>query len=142
MMTKHGQAGAGLCIRTWKIVILCYVCLTPMVLLAQTAKPEVRVSLYFARELDACHPDGYPDADDQTPRSCEVLTFDDLENMVSRGLTKPVQRSIPPEQVRLGDALLDSIDAYGDDCPLSRPCLDSSRRYVIILPCSAVFDRG
>ena len=132
-MTRHRIRIASLRWGLWKIVTLFTVCLTPLALIAQTEKPEVLVSMYFASELDACRPDGYPERDDETPRSCAVLTFDDLDKMVSQGLAEAVQQSIPPEQLRLGDDLIDSIDSFVDDCPEDAPCLDSSRRYAMIL---------
>lgn len=132
-MTTHTIKAAGLLFRAWTAVTLCALCLMPMALFAQTERPEVLVSLYFASELDACRPNGYRDPNDETPQSCEILTFDDLERLVTQGLAEPVQQSIPPEQVSLGDDLLNSIDVYRNDCPLSDPCMDSSRRYSVIL---------
>ena len=132
-MKRHGQEDAGLRISAWKIVIFGYVCLTPMAVLAQTEKPAVTVSLYFASEDTVCPPDGYGVVINEVKRKCRKLDFEDIEEMESQDLVEPVQRSIPPAQVRLGKTLFDSIDAFRRDCPRSTPCRDFSRRYAMIL---------
>ena len=53
--------------------------------------------------------------------------------MVADGMTRTVQQRIPPERLRLGERLLDSIDAFVDECPIVEPCLNASRRYSVIL---------
>ena len=100
---------------------------------AQEARPDVVVSMYFVGEKVACPPDGYPDADEESTRSrCPTWTFSDLADL-SRQAT-PVQQSIPPEQLQLGQALLDSIEAFSDDCTIAVPCADEpDRRYSIVL---------
>lgn len=118
--------------RVWRALALVFLCITPSSLPAQIERPEVLVSLYFVGEVEACRPAGYPSGMETSVR-CEPLTFEDLEAMVRRPEVTRVQHGIPPEQLRLGEELLDSIDAYRDDCPLTRPCSHPSRRYVVIL---------
>ena len=116
-----------------RVVAFVSFCLAPLPLSAQVEKPDVRVSLYFVREAEACRPDGYPDVGMETSVPCEPLTFGDLETMVRRNEVTRVQHGIPPEALRLGEELLDSVDAYREDCPLTSPCLEPKRRYAVIL---------
>ena len=118
--------------RHWYILALVSLCINPSPLPAQIERPEVRVSLYFVGEAEACRPAGYPSGM-ETSVPCEPLTFQDLEAMVRRTEVTRVQHRIPPEQLRLGEELLDSIDAYREDCPLASPCLQPNRRYAVIL---------
>ncbi|MCY4507806.1 MAG: hypothetical protein OXG35_12735 [Acidobacteria bacterium] len=89
--------------------------------------------MYFVAEAEACRPDGYPDPNQEMAVRCEPLTFQDLETMIRRNEGTRVQHGIPPEELRLGNALLDSIDAYREACPLASPCLKSKQRYAVIL---------
>ena len=108
-------------------------CITPILLQGQSDKPNVAVSMYFVEEIVACSPNGYPESDGEAG-SCPPLTFEDLERMTSPGMATPVQRSIPPEQVNLGTSLLDHVESFSDDCPITAPCAnDPQRRYSIIL---------
>ena len=112
---------------------------------AQDDKPTVVVSLYFVGETVACPPEGYPDL--STPgspatRRCDPLTFGDLEDLARMAMS--VQQSIPPERLRLGQNLLDSIEAYATACPAAAPCMDPKRRYsvVLVFEVSGVADVG
>lgn len=98
----------------------------------QDPRPNVVVSMYFVGEKLVCPPDGY-DGSGETSE-CPELTFEWLESMVSRGIAKPVQRNIPPAQIRLGKSLFDSVEAFSEDCTIEAPCADQpDRRYAIIL---------
>ena len=132
-MKKHKTNLAHPQFKSRNIVMFFSLCITPMALSAQTERPDVLVSMYLVSETDACRPNGYSRPDDETPGRCQPLTFDDLDTLVRQDPDALVQHRIPPEKLRLGEKLLDSIDAYTDDCPLHHPCLDSNRRYAIIL---------
>ena len=132
-MTAHMKKPIRTASRCWKPVVFLFLCVVPTFGHAQAEKPEVTVSMYFASETDACPPSGYRASAAEAQSSCRSLTFDNLEAMVADGTTRTVQQRIPPERLRLGERLLDSIDAYVDECPIREPCLDASRRYSIIL---------
>ena len=134
-MKEHKTNFARSRFKSWNIVMffpLC-LCIIPMPLSAQTERPNVLVSMYFASETAACRPNGYPLGDDETPGGCEPFTFDYLDTLAKKNVAVSVQHRIPPEELRLGEKLLGSLDAYKDDCSLASPCLESSRRYAIIL---------
>lgn len=114
------------------VAFTCF-CITPWPLSAQIERPVMSVSMYFVSEAQACRPEGYPDPNTETLARCEPLTFQNLETMVRRNQAKRVERTIPPEELRLGDELLGSIDAYRRECPLTRPCRNRTRRYALIL---------
>ena len=100
---------------------------------AQLAQPQVLVSMYFVPEATACPPRGYRDAGDDNTPMCPQLTVEDVDAMESQAIATAIARSIPPERLQLGDALMDSIDAFAEDCPVEAPCMDPKRRYSIIL---------
>ena len=132
-MIRYRREIEGQPIGFWCFFVFFFGYLAPAALIAQIDKPNVSVSLYFTSEITACAPSGYPEAELQTQRSCRELTFNDIEEFVRQGLVEPVQRSIPPEQVSLGENLLGKIDAFLDVCTLSEPCTNSEDRYVLIL---------
>lgn len=126
-MNVHKMNSANPRFETGRVLLL-FICsiLTP--LSAQNERPRIDVSMYFVSEKDACPPDGY------TQGKCDELTFKRLEEMLrSEKYIASTQHSIPPENFRLGSNLLDSIEAYSEDCPPNRPCVESSRRYAVIL---------
>ena len=132
-MKKHKTNLAHPQIKSWKIVMFLALSTIPVALSAQTERPDVLVSMYLVSETDACRPYGYQRPDDETPTRCTPLTFDELDTMVRQDTAALVQHKIPPEKLRLGEELLDSIDAFRDDCPLDSPCSEPDRRYAIIL---------
>ena len=93
---------------------------------AQThrTRPTVTVSMYYAREVDVCPPDGYG-------LSCEPMTYPRFRDLTSR--IPAVQNNIPPEELKLGVRLLNQIDSYRTVCSLSKPCSDAADRDSIIL---------
>ena len=114
------------------IVLPLLVCSAATTLRAEDEQPNIALSMYFVSEKVACSPHGY--GEPGQPYNCPDLTFTFLEKMVSQGVATPVQQSIPPERLRLGRSLFDSVDAFSDDCTISAPCADEpERRYAIIL---------
>ena len=118
----------------WSVALPLLLCVTPMSVHAQGARPNVFVSMYFVGERVACPPDGYDESGRGTRTCRRQLTFDALEELTEQGIATPVQQSIPPEQLRLGASLLDSIEAFSDDCTIDTPCTEQpERRYSIVL---------
>ena len=131
-MTKQRNNFARLTL--WSLALSLMLCATPTSFRAQGDKPSVVVSMYFVGEKVACPPDGYGESETETLRRCKRLTFKDLDTMTRQRIVTPVQQGIPPEQLRLGKTLLDSIDAFSDDCTIKAPCMNKpERRYSIIL---------
>lgn len=121
MMQKRNRA-VGLTL--WGVILLIWT--TSASLRAQDDKPTVVVSLYFVGETVACPPDGY-----HPTRTCDPIAFGDLEDLAR--MTIPVQQSIPPEGLRLGQNLLNSIEAYATACPATAPCMDPQMRYSVVM---------
>lgn len=117
------------------LVLIVAHCVSTNMTMAQErrTKPTVRVSMYYAAETDVCRPDGYSDSSNDAKSKCERLDFDRLEVMRRDGVAVSVQNQIPPEELRLGSDLLDSIDAFTDECSPTNPCSNPSRRYSLIL---------
>ena len=132
-MTKEPKADLGSQRFLSWMILMFYLCNMLMPLAAEDNKPDVFVSMYFASETDVCSPDGYSSQVNDTPNPCDQMTFKRLKKMLDDKEVTNVRHKIPPEKLRLGKLLLDSIEAYSDDCPLKAPCLKSSRRYAVIL---------
>ena len=125
----------------WSVALPFLLCAAPTSLYAQGERPNILVSMYFVGEKIACPPDGYDESGRQTRTCRQQLTFDDLDEMTNQRVATPVQQSIPPEQLRLGLSLFDSIEAFSDDCTVDEPCKDQpERRYSIVLAFEIVED--
>ena len=96
---------------------------------SQSEKPEVSVTIIFAKETEACAPNGYASNYDYPSRQkkCNPLYFDKLSEL---GIT--VAHQLPPDKIPL-QKLFRLINWYSERCTLKEPCKDADDRYSIIL---------
>ncbi len=96
---------------------------------SQNEKPVVLVTIIFAKETEACAPNGYTSNYDylDKQKKCNPLYFDKLSQL---GIT--VAHKLPPEQIPL-KKLFRLVNWYSDKCTLKEPCKDPDDRYSIIL---------
>jgi hypothetical protein len=96
---------------------------------SQTEKPNVLVTVIFAKETVVCAPNGYASNDENQDkqRQCNPLYFDKLKEL---GIT--VANQLPPEKIPLKE-LFRLVDLYSERCTLELPCKDPEERYAIVL---------
>jgi hypothetical protein len=96
---------------------------------SQNEKPEVLVTVIFAKETEACAPNGYASNYDTQSRQkkCNPLYYDKLSEL---GIT--VAHKLPPDKIPLKE-LFRLVNWYSDKCTLKAPCKDPEDRYSIIL---------
>jgi hypothetical protein len=96
---------------------------------SQDAKPEVLVTVIFAKETVACAPDGYASSYDypNKQKKCNPLYYDKLSEL---GIT--VAHRLPPDKIPLKE-LFRLVNWYSEKCTLKEPCKDPDDRYSIIL---------
>jgi len=96
---------------------------------SQNEKPDVLVTVIFAKETEACAPNGYASNYDyqDKPKKCNPLYFDKLSEL---GIT--VAHRLPPDKIPLKE-LFQLVNWYSDKCTLENPCKEPDDRYSIIL---------
>ena len=96
---------------------------------SQSEKPEVLVTVIFAKETEACAPNGYASNYDYqiTQKKCNPIYYDKLSEL---GIT--VAHKLPPDKIPLKE-LFRLVNWYSDKCTLKEPCKEPDDRYSIIL---------
>ena len=96
---------------------------------SQSGKPEVLVTIIFAKETEACAPNGYASNYEYQGRQkqCNPLYYDKLNEL---GIT--VAHQLPPDKFPLKE-LFRLVNWYSERCTLKEPCKDPDDRYAIIL---------
>ena len=96
---------------------------------SQNGKPDVLVTVIFAKETEACAPNGYASNYDyqDMQKKCDPLYFDKLSEL---GIT--IGHKLPPDEIPL-KKLFRLVNWYSEKCTLDSPCKDADERYSIIL---------
>jgi hypothetical protein len=96
---------------------------------SQNERPEVLVTVIFAKETEACAPGGYTSNYDyqNQKKKCTALYYDKLSEL---GIT--VAHKLPPDEIPL-KVLFRLVNWYSDKCTLKEPCKEPDDRYSIIL---------